>query len=101
VVATAAAAFAAVTLDALEGREVVRLRTTTPDGSVRTTRTGRRTETVPCGWRRSILALLLGALLVWPTVARIHAEEALLRSHFGAPYDDYRARTWRLVPFVY
>jgi hypothetical protein len=39
VVAIAAVAFVAVTLDALEGREVVRLRTTTPDGGVRTTRT--------------------------------------------------------------
>jgi len=35
----AAVAFAAVTLVALEGREVVRLRTITPDGGVRTTRT--------------------------------------------------------------
>ena len=32
-------AFGAVTLAALEGREVVRLRTTMPDGGVRTTRT--------------------------------------------------------------
>ncbi len=37
--AIAAAAFVAVTLDALEGREVVRLRTTMPEGGVRTTRT--------------------------------------------------------------
>ena len=37
--AIAAVTFIAVTLVALEGREVVRLRTTTPDGSVRTTRT--------------------------------------------------------------
>jgi hypothetical protein len=33
------ALFAAVTLVALEGKEVVQLRTTTPDGSVRVTRT--------------------------------------------------------------
>jgi hypothetical protein len=33
------AAFAAVTLFALEGKEVVQLRTTTPDGGVRVTRT--------------------------------------------------------------
>jgi hypothetical protein len=38
-VALAAAAFGAVTLVALEGVEVVQLRTAAPDGSVRTTRT--------------------------------------------------------------
>jgi hypothetical protein len=37
--ALAAAAFGAVTLTALEGGEVVQLRTLAPDGSVRTTRT--------------------------------------------------------------
>src|SRR5262249_50220402 len=39
VIGIAAVAFAAVTLVALEGREVVRLRTITPDGGTRTTRT--------------------------------------------------------------
>jgi len=39
VIGIAAVAFAAVTLVALEGREVVQLRTITPDGGVRTTRT--------------------------------------------------------------
>jgi len=39
VAAVAAFAFVAVTLVALEGVEVVQLRTTAPDGSVRTTRT--------------------------------------------------------------
>lgn len=56
------------------------------------------------GWAlvfRSALCLLFTAVLVWPTAARIHAEEALLSSEFGARYQDYRARTWRLVPFVY
>jgi hypothetical protein len=38
-VAAAAIAFGAVTLAALEGVEVVQLRTVAPDGSVRTTRT--------------------------------------------------------------
>jgi hypothetical protein len=39
VLAIAAVAFSTVTLVALEGREVVRLRTVTPDGDVRSTRT--------------------------------------------------------------
>jgi protein-S-isoprenylcysteine O-methyltransferase Ste14 len=36
-----------------------------------------------------------------PVLARIASEEKLLQSQFGAEYDAYRARTWRLVPFVY
>jgi hypothetical protein len=39
VLAAAAVAFAAVTLVALEGREVVQLHTVTPEGGVRSTRT--------------------------------------------------------------
>jgi protein-S-isoprenylcysteine O-methyltransferase Ste14 len=50
---------------------------------------------------RSAICLLFAGVLVWPTIARIHAEEVLLSSQFGALYEDYRARTWRLVPFVY
>jgi len=36
-----------------------------------------------------------------PLIARIRAEERLLHSHFGAEYDAYFARTWRLVPGIY
>jgi protein-S-isoprenylcysteine O-methyltransferase Ste14 len=53
------------------------------------------------GWAlafRSLIGVLLAALLIAPLIARIEAEERLLRSHFGAEYDDYRARTWRLIP---
>ncbi len=56
------------------------------------------------GWAlafRSGVGVLLAVLLVPPLVARIRAEEALLHAHFGAEYDSYRARTWRLVPGVY
>ena len=34
-------------------------------------------------------------------LARIEAEERLLSETFGAEYDAYRARTWRLIPYVY
>jgi protein-S-isoprenylcysteine O-methyltransferase Ste14 len=44
-------------------------------------------------------AVLVAALLV-PLVARIRAEERLLREHFGAEYDVYCRRTWRLVPWI-
>jgi protein-S-isoprenylcysteine O-methyltransferase Ste14 len=32
---------------------------------------------------------------------RIRCEEEMLLSALGRPYEAYRARTWRLVPFVY
>lgn len=56
------------------------------------------------GWAlafRSGVGLLLVAALVPPLIARMNAEERLLRSHFGDEYDAYRARTSRLVPGVY
>jgi protein-S-isoprenylcysteine O-methyltransferase Ste14 len=56
------------------------------------------------GWvlafRSGVGVLLVAALLV-PLVARIGAEERLLREHFGIEYDAYCARTWKLVPWIY
>ena len=56
------------------------------------------------GWAlafRSGVGLLLMALTIPPLIARIVSEERLLGSHFGAEYEAYRARTWRLIPGVY
>ena len=56
------------------------------------------------GWGlafRSAVGVLLALALVPPLLARIRAEERLLRSEFGAEYNDYSARTWRLVPGLY
>lgn len=56
------------------------------------------------GWAlafRSVLGLVLAALFLPPLIARMAAEERLLASQFGAAYDAYRARTWRLVPYLY
>ena len=56
------------------------------------------------GWAlafRSLVGVGLAALMVVPLVARMNSEERLLADQFGAEYDAYRARTWRLVPFVY
>jgi protein-S-isoprenylcysteine O-methyltransferase Ste14 len=50
---------------------------------------------------RSGVGVLLTASLLIPLVARIRAEERLLRQHFSAEYDAYVARTWRLVPGIY
>jgi protein-S-isoprenylcysteine O-methyltransferase Ste14 len=56
------------------------------------------------GWAlafRSGVGVVLTALLIPPLVARIGAEERLLRTEFGGEYENYCARTWRLVPWVY
>jgi protein-S-isoprenylcysteine O-methyltransferase Ste14 len=56
------------------------------------------------GWAlafRSGIGVLLTALMLVPLVARINAEETLLRAHFGAQYEAYCARTWRLIPGLY
>jgi protein-S-isoprenylcysteine O-methyltransferase Ste14 len=50
---------------------------------------------------RSGVGLLITALIIPPLVARIRAEERLLRAQFGAEYDAYRARTSRLIPGLY
>ena len=56
------------------------------------------------GWAlafRSGVGLLLVALTMIPLVARIHAEEALLRAQFGNEYEAYCSRSWRLIPGIY
>jgi protein-S-isoprenylcysteine O-methyltransferase Ste14 len=56
------------------------------------------------GWAlvfNSGVGVVLVALLVAPLLARIHAEEAMLRAQFDGEYDAYRARTSRLIPGIY
>ncbi|HZV21488.1 MAG TPA: isoprenylcysteine carboxylmethyltransferase family protein [Hyphomicrobiales bacterium] len=56
------------------------------------------------GWAlafRSLIGLLLAALLLPPLLARIRAEERLLSLQFGAEYEAYRRRSWRLVPGIF
>jgi protein-S-isoprenylcysteine O-methyltransferase Ste14 len=56
------------------------------------------------GWGvafRSSVGMVLAVLNVPPLLAGIRAEETLLRAQFGSEYDDYRARTWRLIPWLY
>lgn len=50
---------------------------------------------------RSTVGVLLVAALLVPLVARIRAEERLLREHFGAEYEAYVKHTWRLLPGIY
>src|SRR5215469_5494459 len=52
------------------------------------------------GWGlgfRSIIGVVLAAILLIPTIARIDSEEALLARAFGDEYDAYRKRSWRLL----
>lgn len=56
------------------------------------------------GWAlafRSGIGLVLVALTLVPLIARIRSEEALLRAQFGAEYEAYCARSWRLIPRIY
>jgi protein-S-isoprenylcysteine O-methyltransferase Ste14 len=56
------------------------------------------------GWGlafRSGVGVLLTALMILPLLARIRAEERMLRTQFGDEYDAYCTRTSRLVPGLY
>jgi protein-S-isoprenylcysteine O-methyltransferase Ste14 len=59
---------------------------------------------IALGWAltfRSFVGIVLALLNLVPLVARMNAEEKLLREHFGAEYDAYWARTKRLIPWIY
>ena len=56
------------------------------------------------GWAlafRSVIGILLTAFTIPPLLARIRAEETLLKSHFGDQYEIYRSHTSRLIPWFY
>jgi protein-S-isoprenylcysteine O-methyltransferase Ste14 len=50
---------------------------------------------------RSQLIVLILPLYLIGTVFRIADEERLLGEVFGQKYERYRARTWRLIPFLW
>jgi len=56
------------------------------------------------GWSlafRSVVGLIITGAIAAVLVARMNAEERLLAETFGTDYEAYRARTWRLVPYIY
>ena len=56
------------------------------------------------GWGlafRAGVGVAIAVLMLVVLLARIKSEERLLSETFGAEYDAYRARTWRLLPYVY
>jgi len=50
---------------------------------------------------RSGIGILIAASMLPPLISRMNAEERLLSSHFGAEYDQYKTRTFRLLPGIY
>jgi protein-S-isoprenylcysteine O-methyltransferase Ste14 len=56
------------------------------------------------GWGlafRTGIGIVLTVLLIPPLIARMDAEEALLSARFGKEYEAYRARTSRLIPWIW
>jgi protein-S-isoprenylcysteine O-methyltransferase Ste14 len=56
------------------------------------------------GWAlafRSLVGVVIVALMLFVILRRIDAEERFLGENFGAEYEAYRARTWRLAPYLY
>jgi len=56
------------------------------------------------GWSlafRSGVGVILTIMLILPVLARISAEENLLRGEFGNKYNAYCSHTWRLIPGIY
>jgi len=56
------------------------------------------------GWAlafRSLVGMFLALINIVPLVARMRAEERLLRAQFGDEYEAYRRRTWRMLPGLY
>jgi len=50
---------------------------------------------------RSKIVLIAAPAYLIGTLLRIADEERLFAETFGAKYDQYRAQTWRLFPFIY
>jgi len=56
------------------------------------------------GWAlafNSWVGVLLTALLAPPLIGRIRSEERMLAGQFGEAFEAWRARTWRLIPWIY
>ena len=44
-----------------------------------------------------ILVLVLTAVLIW----RVFAEEKMMHQEFGKAWEEYQAKTWRLIPYIF
>jgi len=54
--------------------------------------------TIVSGQYHSLLGLLIIAIAYW---RKIRIEEAALREAFAAEYDEYRRKSWALVPLIF
>jgi protein-S-isoprenylcysteine O-methyltransferase Ste14 len=54
--------------------------------------------TIVSGQYHSLLGLLIIAIAYW---RKIRIEEATLREAFAAEYDEYRRKSWALVPLIF
>ena len=50
---------------------------------------------------RSLLAISLAVALLLVLAWRIGVEEKLMQQTFGAAWETYRAKSWRMIPFVF
>lgn len=50
---------------------------------------------------RSWIGLALAAVTVAVVFWRIHDEEKLMRQEFGTEWEEFAAKRWRLIPFVF
>jgi protein-S-isoprenylcysteine O-methyltransferase Ste14 len=50
---------------------------------------------------RSALGVVGALVMVGPVVARVDAEERLLKERLGAEYEEYLKRSWRFFPGIY
>jgi protein-S-isoprenylcysteine O-methyltransferase Ste14 len=63
--------------------------------------TGVLTAVLGAALARANVAALAGFVFIAAGLARkMAAEEALLREHFGAAYDDYRKKVAAIIPFI-
>lgn len=50
---------------------------------------------------RSWIGVALAAALTIVLLVRVRREEALMRTTFGSEWDEYKRRSWRLIPLLY
>lgn len=48
-------------------------------------------------WLAILVVSALGIVLIW----RVYAEEALMQQEFGAAWEAYCKKSWRILPFVF
>ena len=50
---------------------------------------------------RSLLGIVLVAVLAAVLVWRVFTEETLMHQEFGKEWEEYQTKTWRLIPYIF